>query len=106
MTLSDKCHVIAITGGKGGVGKSLVSANLALATQKEFKIPTLLIDLDNKSCGDQNVILGIRSRINVEQLSVYKQALNQQSLKNILAYHPTGLAYLSAVFKFGSKTQL
>ncbi|MCZ0933064.1 MAG: ATPase, T2SS/T4P/T4SS family [Oligoflexia bacterium] len=103
MSLSEKCHVIALTGGKGGVGKSMVSANLSLATQKEFKIPTLLMDLDSKSCGDQNVILGLRSRYNVEQFSVYKQALNQQSLKNILAYHPTGLAYLSAVLSLDQK---
>ena len=103
MSLSEKCHVIALTGGKGGVGKSMVSANLALATQKEFKIPTLLIDLDSKSCGDQNVILGLRSRFNFEQFCVYKQALNPQSLKNILAYHPTGLAYLSAVLSLDQK---
>ena len=103
MKLSEKCHVIALTGGKGGVGKSLVSANLGLATQKEFKIPTLLMDLDSKSCGDQNVILGLRSRLNVEQFSLYKQAVNMQALKNILAYHPTGMAYLSAVLSLDQK---
>ena len=103
MNLSEKCHVIAVTGGKGGVGKSVLSANLALAAQKEFKIPILLMDLDSKSCGDQNVILGLNSRLNVEQFSVYKQALNQQSLKNILAYHPTGMAYLSAVLSIDQK---
>ncbi|MCY4321045.1 MAG: ATPase, T2SS/T4P/T4SS family [Bdellovibrionaceae bacterium] len=103
MSISEKTHIIALTGGKGGVGKSMVSANLALATQKEFKIPTLLIDLDSKSCGDQNIILGLRSRLNVEQFSVYKQALNQQSLKNILAYHPSGMAYLSAVLSLDQK---
>ena len=32
-----------------------------------------------------------------------KQALNQQTLKNILAYHPTGLAYLSAVLSIDQK---
>ncbi len=97
MSLSEKCHLIAVTGGKGGVGKSVLSASLALAAQTELKIPVLLIDLDSKSCGDQNVILGLRSPLNVEQFSVYKQTLSQQSLKKVLAYHPTGLAYLSAV---------
>ena len=103
MNLSEKCHVMAITGGKGGVGKSVFSANLALSCQKELKLPVLLIDLDSQSCGDQNVIMGIRSRLNVEQFSVYKQALNQQTLKNILAYHPSGLAYLSAVLSIDQK---
>jgi len=103
MKISDKCHIIAVSGGKGGVGKSLLSANLALATQKEFKSPTLLIDLDNKSCGDQNVILGIRSRMNVEQFSVYKQALSPQNLKKILGQHPSGLSFLSAVLSLDQK---
>ena len=103
MKISDKCHIIAVSGGKGGVGKSLLSANLALATQKEFKSPTLLIDLDNKSCGDQNVILGIRSRMNVEQFSLYKQALNSQNLKKILGRHNSGLSFLSAVLSLDQK---
>ena len=97
MNLSEKCHIILITGGKGGVGKSALSANMALATQTEFKLPVLLMDLDSKSCGDQNVILGLRSQMSLEQFSVYKQALNPHTLKNILAYHPGGMAYLSAV---------
>lgn len=98
MSIRKQCHVIALTGGKGGVGKSVLTANLALACQKEFKLPVLLIDLDQKSCGDQNVILGLRSKYNVQQFSQYKGAFNEKSLKSILATHPpTGLSYLSAV---------
>lgn len=97
MNISEKCHLIVVTGGKGGIGKSVLSANLALAHQIELKRPSLLIDLDNKSCGDHNIILGIRSKLNVEQFSKHKQALNSNTLKNILAFHPQGLAYLSAV---------
>ena len=97
MSVRKSCHVIAVTGGKGGVGKSVLSANLALAMQKEFKAPTLLLDLDGKSCGDQNVILGLRSKSNVQQLCHYKGAFNQQALNNLLAYHPSGMGFLSAV---------
>ena len=103
MQLSEKCHLIALTGGKGGVGKSLLSANLALAGQKELKLPILLIDLDNKSCGDQNVILGMRSPLTVERFCTYKQSITQQSLKKVLAWHPTGMAYLSAVLSIDQK---
>ena len=97
MSVKSNCHVIAVTGGKGGVGKSILSANMALAMQKEFKAPTLLLDLDGKSCGDQNVILGLRSKSNVQQLCQYKGAFNQQALNNLLAYHPSGMGFLSAV---------
>lgn len=95
--ISKKCHIIAVTGGKGGVGKSVLSANIALATQLEFKAPTLLIDLDNNSCGDQNVILGVKSKYNVSQLSKHQGAFNEQSLKQFLGQHRAGLSYLSAV---------
>ena len=103
MNISDQCHIIAVLGGKGGVGKSLLSANLAIATQKEFKKPTLLIDLDSKSCGDQNVILGIKSKMNVEQFSLYKQALTTNNLKKILGQHVSGLSFLSAVLSLDQK---
>lgn len=95
--LKSSCHIIAILGGKGGVGKSVLTANLALAAQREFRVPTLLIDLDSKSCGDQNIILGMRSKMNVEQFSQYRQALHSENLKKTLAYHPEGMGFLSAV---------
>ena len=101
--LKNNSHIIAFIGGKGGVGKSILTANLALASRKEFQSPTLLIDLDDKSCGDQNIILGLRSKINVEQFSGYKQSLTPDNLKKILAYHSTGLAYLSAITDLDQK---
>ena len=60
MAVNPNSHIIAVTGGKGGVGKSVFSANLAMAFLTEMKAPTLLVDLDAQSCGDQNVILGLR----------------------------------------------
>ena len=97
MKIADKCHIIAVTGGKSGSGKSVLAANLALSFQKESKLPALLMDLDGKSCGDQNVIMGLSSPLNLERFSLYNKAINQQSLKSIVAFHPSGMAYLSAV---------
>lgn len=50
-------HVIAVVGGKGGVGKSVFAANLAVAYSLESKQRPLIVDLDIHSLGDQNLIL-------------------------------------------------
>ena len=97
MSLNPKCHLIAVSGGKGGVGKSVLSANLAFALQKELRTPVLLIDLDDKSCGDQSVIIGLRPRKTVLEMSRFSGLVNAQNMKDLLAYHKTGLAYLAAV---------
>ncbi len=97
MVVHQKCHIIAVTGGKGGVGKSVLAANLALAIQKEMRASVLLVDLDSKSCGDQSVILGVRPVKTVLDMSRFSGSLNQQNLNQFFAYHKTGLAYLGAV---------
>ena len=51
-------HIIAVVGGKGGVGKSVFAANLALAWLQNFKQRPLILDLDLNSLGDQSIILG------------------------------------------------
>ena len=95
--MNPKSHLIAVAGGKGGVGKSVLSANLALTLQKEMKTPVLLIDLDAQSCGDQSVILGLRPQKTVADLTRFSGVINPQSMKNFLAFHKTNLAYLGAV---------
>ena len=90
-------HIIGVIGGKGGVGKSIFTANLALAIQKELRSPTLLIDLDSKSCGDQNIILGLKPVKTVSQFVEYKGIVSQNSLRSLFAQHASGLSYLGAV---------
>ena len=95
--MQSKSHIIAVVGGKGGVGKSVVTANLAFATQKELRASTLLIDLDQKSCGDQNIITGLRPLKTVSQLVAHKGVISQSTLSTLLSHHSCGLAYLGAV---------
>ena len=54
--------MITIIGGKGGVGKSQVAANLAFAYASEARQKTLLIDCDQKAAGDQTVITGLKPK--------------------------------------------
>ena len=97
MTVHQNCHLIAVTGGKGGVGKSVFSANLAVTFLKEMKAQTLLVDLDKKSCGDQNIITGLRPQKTVSDLISFNQAITPQNLNTIVSQHSSGLSYLAAV---------
>ncbi len=53
-------HIIAIVGGKGGVGKSVFAANFALSMAIDAKNGPALIDMDPQGTGDLNLILGIK----------------------------------------------
>lgn len=102
MAVNPNSHIIGITGGKGGVGKSVFSANLALAFLMEIRQPTLLIDLDSQSCGDQNVILGLREPKTMKDLVNFVGSVGPQSLGQIVTPHPgTNLAYIGAVRERG-----
>ena len=89
--------MIAVVGGKGGVGKSVLAANLALAIQKEMRAAVALIDLDEKSCGDQSVILGQRPVKTVLDLTRFSGVITEQNVRQLVAFHKTGLAYIGAV---------
>ncbi|MCB0390198.1 MAG: Flp pilus assembly complex ATPase component TadA [Bdellovibrionales bacterium] len=97
MSISPKCHLVCVYGGKGGVGKSVFAANLACAFLREMRAPTLLIDFDVKSCGDQNIITGLRPVKTVSEVATFQGAINPNSLKTIITPHASGLHYIGAV---------
>jgi len=97
MVVSPQCHLIAVVGGKGGVGKSVFAANFAAALMLELKTQVLLIDADAKSCGDQNVILGLRPNKTLAEIALFQGSLSPQSIPQLATMHPSGLAYLPAV---------
>ncbi len=64
-------RVVAITSGKGGVGKTNIAANLALSMAATQRI--LLLDAD-MSLGNLDLILNIRSKYNISHvLNGYKR---------------------------------
>jgi len=62
-------YVIAIVGGKGGIGKSVFAANLGVAMAQDSKRGVLMLDCDPNSSGDINLIYGIK------QVKGYAEAL-------------------------------
>jgi flagellar biosynthesis protein FlhG len=79
---------VAVTGAKGGVGKTLLSVNLALLLARAGH-RTLLVDLD-AGCGDVEVHLRLGSRHTVEDL-----ALGACAPAAALVQGPAGLLVLA-----------
>jgi septum site-determining protein MinD len=73
-------HIISIIGGKGGLGKSQVAANLAFAYAIEGKIKVLLLDFDQKASGDQDFITGMKGKKNIKELAEFKGAIDPNSI--------------------------
>ncbi len=97
MTIAKNCHLISVTSGKGGVGKSIFCTNLSVALRTEFKQPVLLVDLDVNSCGDQSILLGVKPERSIMDLARSKQSLSQKTLDQFIVKHSSNIHYLAAV---------
>lgn len=87
-------HIISIIGGKGGVGKSQVAANLAFAFAAENRQKALLLDFDQKACGDQNIITGLRSKKNIKELSDFNASIDPKTISTFIGQHKMGVHYI------------
>jgi len=84
--LTDVSHVIAVSSGKGGVGKSLVASTLALALAKKgFKVGFFDLDFTSPST---HIILGI-------------QSVQPKEEKGLIPPKVHGLRYMSIIYYSG-----
>ena len=98
MAVNPNCSIISVVGGKGGVGKSVLAANLATATCIELRTPALLIDLDAKTCGDQNFITGFQKPKTINDLCNFTGTLNSRNLSAVINVHSQiPLHYVAAI---------
>jgi flagellar biosynthesis protein FlhG len=81
------CRSIAITGGKGGVGKSNISLFLALALSR-LKKKVLLLDAD-LGLANIHILLGIAPRYNLSHM-----IRNECSVQDIMYNGPEGITIL------------
>ena len=79
-----KCSVIAVASGKGGVGKSSLSTNLALCLASEGK-KVVLFDAD-MGLANLDVIMNVSSRYNLSHF-----LSGQKSIEDIIAVGPYGV---------------
>jgi len=84
-------HIIAIVGGKGGVGKSVFAANFALAMAADTKNGPCLIDMDPQGTGDLNLILGVKQIKGFGEELLEGKLRDSAALKNYMSQTATGI---------------
>lgn len=86
--------IIAVLGGKGGVGKSQFAANLAFAYAAENRQKVLLLDFDQKAAGDQTLITGIKSKKSVKDLGEFNGSIDPKSINMFVGMHKAGVHFI------------
>jgi pilus assembly protein CpaE len=87
--------VIAVTSPKGGVGKTTVATNLAVALSRETKMRVVLVDLDLQF-GDVSNALGMPNRHSIVDALSKAAARDSFVLSTFLGEHDSGLRVLAA----------
>jgi flagellar biosynthesis protein FlhG len=85
----ENIRVIAITSGKGGVGKTYITANLAYMLSR-MKRKTLIFDAD-MGLANIDVILGLSPKYNMHHV-----LLGEKSLPEVMVSGPGGITILPA----------
>lgn len=88
MVYSQKAKTLAVISGKGGVGKSNITLNMALALQDKGK-KVLLIDLDI-GMGNIDILIG-----NSSSATIIDVLTDRKPLLQSLSVGPKGLRYIS-----------
>jgi flagellar biosynthesis protein FlhG len=81
--------VVAITGGKGGVGKTVLAVNLGAALARR-RLATMLLDAD-LGLANVDVLLGLNARHNLEHV-----VSGECSLDDVIVTAPSGLRVVPA----------
>ncbi len=93
-------RVISITSGKGGVGKTNVSANMAYIMATRFGLRVLVLDAD-LGLGNMDVLFNIRPRYTLQDV-----LMGDRSLPEILVRGPGGILILPAASGVEEMTSL
>jgi len=87
-------RTIAITSGKGGVGKTSIAVSLAIALAQEGKTKVTLLDAD-LGLANINVIMGI-----IPQFNLYHVIKGKKKLRDIVIEVPEGIKIIAGASGF------
>jgi septum site-determining protein MinD len=91
--------IISVLSRKGGVGRSFLAVNLAIAIKALAQRPVLLIDLNLPYSGDCLMQLGLSSVTSMTHYAPKIEFLTPAALEGKLAVHSTGIVVLPACVK-------
>jgi pilus assembly protein CpaE len=87
--------IIAVTSPKGGVGKTTVATNLAVALARDTGMRTVIVDLDLQF-GDVSSAFGLPNRHSITDALSKAAARDSFVLSTFLGQHESGVAVLAA----------
>jgi pilus assembly protein CpaE len=93
-TLPHRGRLFTVLSTKGGVGKSVISCNVAVSLAELGK-STVLVDLDLKS-GDVGIMLQLRPERTIADAAIECDHLDDEMLRGFVVDHPSGVHALLA----------
>ncbi len=91
----DRGQILAVYGPKGGVGRTVVAANLAVALRKVTKKKIVLVDA-NMHLGDVGLILNAPSKYTILDLLSHADNLDASLINEVLVSHSSGISILQS----------
>lgn len=88
-------HLIAVRGAKGGVGATVIAANLAIALKRASGQRVVLVD-GNLFGGDATLALDVLTNRSLTDLIPQLHALNQEFIDATVVTHSSGIDVLAA----------
>ena len=89
-------HIIPIFSGKGGVGKSILALNLAIAFEKGERLKTCIVDMDLENFGDQKLLLNLNVNKHLTDLCKAGNRLEETLVKShLFKYGQAGIHLLN-----------
>ncbi len=87
--------VITVFGAKGGIGKTTISSNLAVALSTEAHQTVALVDMDTRF-GDVAITMDIPVERSIADLARNLDNIDRNTLKDFLVLHESGVRILPA----------
>ncbi|RXJ01907.1 MinD/ParA family protein [Anaerobacillus alkaliphilus] len=93
-TLQEQGELIAVCSGKGGVGRTLLTVNLAIALKKK-NLKVSILDGDFQF-GDVNMAMDLQSASTIYELLKNETRIDELALNELLVTHQSGVKVLPA----------